>query len=227
MAIVLFVLAFWVAQNLAVAQSSLQKTQAHQSESALPNELSIAGAPFMGEEKAPITLIEFTDYQCPYCRRHYRKTMPQLVHYFIKSGKVKYVIRDFPVTRIHPFAAKAAEATHCAGDEGKYWEMRALLFQNQRNLHLPDLIARAEKLGLDRAAFEHCLEGGSYAEQVRRDFRSGLEIGVPGTPSFVLGLTDPEDPENVEVKKMLRGAKPFSAFRDAIEDLAAESLGEN
>ena len=96
--------------------------------------VSVADNPILGQHDAPITLIEFSDYQCPFCQRFFQTTFPVLKTEYIDAGKLRYVFRDFPLDSIHPQARKAAEAGHCAGDQGKYWEMHDLLFQNQRAL---------------------------------------------------------------------------------------------
>ena len=122
---------------------------------------------------------------------------------------------DLPLERIHPLAFKAAEATHCAGEQGKYWEMHDRLFANQRAL--ADLAPHAAALGLDAGAFSACLESGRHADAVRADMAEARKAGATGTPSFVLAKTDPTDPKRVSGIAFLRGAQPFSAFEAQIE----------
>ncbi len=188
-----------------------------------PTELTIAGSPFLGQENAVVTLIEFTDYQCPFCRRHSASTKPQLVKDYVETGKLRYVMREFPIASIHPNATKAAEAALCARDQGKYWEMQDVFFQNQRKLAPEDLKAHAEGLGLDMVRFRDCLDGGKYTQRVRNDLRDGMKAGIRGTPSFFLGLTDPDDPSKIRATKMLRGAQLYAAFKRAIDALLAEA----
>ena len=121
-----------------------------------------------------------------------------------------------PLERIHPLAFKASEATHCAEDQGKYWEMHARLFENQKALE--PWSGHAEALGLDVAAFDSCMSSGKYAEAVRKDMAVAQQAGATGTPSFVLALTDPDDPTKVEGLVFLRGAQPFPAFKSAIDN---------
>ncbi len=188
-----------------------------------PQDLSIAEAPYLGEAEATVTLVEFTDYQCPYCRRHSLMTKPRLVKDYVETGKLKYVLREFPIASIHPRATKAAEAALCAGDQGKYWDMSKAFFANQRKLAPEDLKAHAEGFGLDMASFSECLDGGKYAERLRKDFKDGATVGVRGTPTFFLGLTDPADPTKIRATKTLRGAQSYAAFKRAIDELIAQA----
>ena len=180
--------------------------------------LSVDGAPFKGDKNAKVTLVDFTDYQCPFCARHVRETWPQIEKDYISTGKVKYVVRDFPIESIHPHAFKAAEATHCAGEQGKYWEIHDRLFADQKALALKDLPPHAQTLGLDVPKFQQCLESGRHAAKVRKDLADGQKAGVTGTPSFFLGLTEPNDSQ-VKVQKSLKGAQPYAAFKEAIDSL--------
>lgn len=133
----------------------------------------------------------------------------------MKTGKLRYVVRDFPLESIHPHATKAAEASHCAGDQGKYWEMHDLLFANQRALGASDLPGHARTLGLDAKKFQDCLDGGAHAARVRRDLADGQKAGVRGTPTFFLGVI--EGNGKVRVVQVLRGAQPATAFKTAID----------
>lgn len=159
----------------------------------------------LGDPNAPVTIIEFSDYQCPFCQRHYLQTHPQLIENYVDTGKVKIVFRDFPLTSIHPQAQKAAEAAECVGDQGgdeAYYEMHDLLFENQNNLGQDNLIALADSLGYDIA---DCLESGEFASEVTKDTNDAQAAGGRGTPYFVIN------------GKPLSGAQPYSAFQQAIE----------
>ena len=136
---------------------------------------------------------------------------------YIQTGKVKYVSRDLPLKSIHPLAMKAAEATHCAGDQGKYWEMHDRLFANQRELARPDLSKHAQALGLDMAAFDQCVDTGKSAARIRKDMAEAQSLQVSGTPTFFLGLTDPTGSPIKGVR--MTGAQPYQTFKDAIERL--------
>jgi protein-disulfide isomerase len=180
--------------------------------------LSIDGAHVKGDKNAPLTLIEFTDFQCPFCGRHFKNTLPQLETDYIKTGKVKYVLRDFPLESLHQNAFKAAEAADCAGEQGKYWEMHDQLFENQHALEPAKLPGYAKAAGLDVDKFNQCLESGKYADQIRKELAEGQQAGVTGTPSFFIGLTDPKSSE-VKVARTIKGAQAFGSFKAAIDSL--------
>src|SRR5690349_18876426 len=115
--------------------------------------VTTANSPALGRRDAPVTIVEFSDYECPFCRQFVSATLPTLKSTYVDAGKVRYVFRDFPLEQLHPHARKAAEAAHCAGEQGKYWEMHDLLFQNQQALGTDDLAGYAGRLGVDAATF--------------------------------------------------------------------------
>src|SRR5205823_6444165 len=154
--------------------------------------IGVGGRPSRGSDTAALTLVEFSDYQCPFCGRHARETYPQIQRDYVSTGKLKYVFRDFPLEAIHPNAFKAAEAAHCAGVQGKYWEMHDRLFANQSALFPAQLFLHAQALGLDPQSFRQCLDSGQYAAEIRKDLEDGQKAGVTGTPAFILGLTASE-----------------------------------
>jgi protein-disulfide isomerase len=166
--------------------------------------------------------VEFTDYQCPFCSRHFQQTWPRLEQEFVNTGKVKFVLRDMPLEAIHPQALKAAEAARCAGDQGKYWEMHDRLFTNQNALARKDLTAHAQALGLDVAVFDKCVDSAKYTVKVRNDIIEAARGGGRGTPVFFLGLTEPSGTE-LKAVRIIRGAQSYAAFKDAIEPLLAEA----
>ena len=144
--------------------------------------------------------------------------MPQIEKEYIATGKLKYVVRDFPLEAIHKDAFKAAEAAHCAGDQGQYWEMHTRLFANQRALGPKDLPQHAQAQGLDVPKFQQCLDSGKYAARIRKDLEDGQKAGITGTPGFLFGLTEPNDPK-VKVLRVLKGAQPYASFKDTIDSL--------
>lgn len=137
----------------------------------------------------------------------------------MKTGKVQYAVREFPLESIHPQAFKAAEAALCAGEQGKYWEMHGQLFANQRALAPADLASYAQGLGLDQAKFVQCLEGGRHAPRVRGDLADGQRAGMTGTPTFFIGVADGKGA--VKIVQTLRGAQPYAAFKSAIDNVLA------
>ena len=144
-----------------------------------------------------------------------RDTYPQIDSQYIKTGKIRYALMDLPLERIHKLAFKAAEATYCAKDQGKYWEMHTRLFQNQRALE--PWSGHAEAVGLDVAAFNSCMESNKHAEAIRADMREASKVGITGTPGFVLAKTDPKDPTKVKGLTFIRGAQPFAKFKTEID----------
>jgi protein-disulfide isomerase len=183
--------------------------------------LSIDGAPFLGDPQAKVVLIEFSDYHCQFCARHSGETLPQILAEYVKTGKVRYVFRDFPIEQLHPQAFKAHEAAYCAGDQGKYWEMHGRLFAHQNVQATPkELAAQAQVLGLNGSRFQECLDSGRHAARIRTSQVEGLAAGVSGTPSFFLGAVAPSD-SKVRALRSFRGTQPYAAFKEAIDGLLA------
>ncbi|MBI2579631.1 MAG: DsbA family protein [Candidatus Aenigmarchaeota archaeon] len=165
-------------------------------------------APVLGDSNAKVTIIEYSDYECPFCGRFYTQTEGLLRSEYIDTGKAKLVYKDFPLSSIHPTAQKAAEAARCAGEQGKYWEMHDLLFEKQDEwapLGAAKLRDYATGLGLDAAAYNSCLDTGKYASAVQKDFNEGSSFGVSGTPSFFINGFQ------------IVGAQPYSVFKQIID----------
>ncbi|MGI0016150.1 MAG: DsbA family protein [Nitrososphaera sp.] len=178
--------------------------------------LSVVDDPFKGDQNAKVILIEFSDYQCPFCYRFFKESLPTMEQEYISTGKVKYVFRDFPIESIHKDAFKAAEAANCAGEEGKYWEMHDRLFQNQNQLATGELPKHAKAIGLNVSTFQQCIGSGRQATEIRRDMEDGQKAGVQGIPTFFRGTQD-SDTQAVKVLRMIIGAQPYAQFKDAIE----------
>jgi protein-disulfide isomerase len=186
-----------------------------------PTIVSLEGGAAKGNNNAKLTLVEFTDYQCPFCSRHFRDTLPQIDSEYVKTGKVRYVLREFPLESIHPKAFKAAEAANCAGEQGKYWEMHDRLFGNQNGLGVDQLPSHAQVIGLDAVKFKSCLDSGTYTAKIRNDLTEAQKAGVNGTPTFFIGLSDPKSSE-IKAVKMIVGAQNYAAFKAAIDSLLAQ-----
>ena len=187
-----------------------------------PTEVSIGDAPVLGAADATVTLVEFSDYDCPFCRRHKDQVMPDLVKNFVDTGKLKYVMREFPLA-MHANAKGASQAALCAGDQGEYWQMHDKMFANQRKLGVENLKTFAVELGLDSTAFDTCMDDGKYAKQISADLTTGGRMGITGTPAFVLGLTDPKDPNKANVTQFISGAQSLEKFTQVIEDLLKQA----
>ena len=127
-------------------------------------------------------------------------------------------MRDLPLESIHPNAFKAAEASHCAADQGKYWEMHDRLFANQQQLDRAQLTAHAKALGLNAAAFDQCVDGGKYAARLRKDIEEAQRVGVTATPTFLVGVLDGGHLKNVHV---IRGAQPYASMKPVIDEVLA------
>ena len=181
--------------------------------------LDLGGRPSKGEGTANLILVEFLDYQCPYCGRFSRETMPQIDKEYIQTGKVRYVVVNLPLDAMHKSAFKAAEAAACAGEQGKFWEMHERLFNNQETID--EWKSHAEAVGLDVAKFQECLDSGRQAAQIRSDIAEAHSAGVTGTPSFFLAYTDPKTTTIKTVTKLV-GSQPYAAFKTAIDRQLAE-----
>jgi len=166
-------------------------------------EIDVEGRPSQGPEDAKVTIVEFTDYQCPFCSRYYKETYPKLLEAY--ERRVRYVVRNFPISSIHPLAQGAAEAAECAHDQGKFWKYHDVLFENQNALDLPSLKRYAAQVGLDRERFDACMREGEKAAVVRKDLEDGRRYGVRGTPTFFVN------------GQFLAGAKPLDEFRAVID----------
>ena len=165
--------------------------------------IDAAGGPARGPESAPVTIVEYADYQCPYCTRA-NAALKQVEERY--AGKVRIVFRDFPLTQIHPNAAKAAEAGACANEQGKFWPMHDRLFANQTKLAVPDLKQHATDLGLDAEAFGTCLDSGKHAADIKKSVEEGQRLGLSGTPSFFIN------------GRLLVGAQPYESFAQVIDE---------
>jgi len=166
-------------------------------------EVSAEGAPFKGPPSAPITIVEFSDFQCSYCKRVLTVLNQVLEHY---PNEVKLAFRDFPILNIHPQAQKAAEAAHCAAEQGKFWEYHDLLFEKQEAIPTTDFSEHAKTLGLDLTNFRACLDSQKYKEKVERNYADGVNAGVSGTPAFFIN------------GRLVSGAQPLEAFKSAIDE---------
>jgi protein-disulfide isomerase len=200
-------------QDLREAQRELVTEMASNRNAAV---VDVAGAPSRGSASALVALVEFTDYECPFCIRHFTQTMPRLDATYVQTGRVLYIFQDFPVDALHPAAIRAHEAGRCAADQGRFWELHATLF-SPAGSHTPELLEkRAAEAGLKMEAYRECVSTGRYTDAVKRSVRNGQALGIQGTPSFVIGVRDP-NANQVRVLQAISGAQPFETFARAIE----------
>lgn len=176
----------------------------------------------MGDPNAPITITEYSDYQCPYCQHFWANTEEQLVQAYVITGKVHYVYRSFGEF-IGAESRAAAEAAYCAADQGQFWAMHDMIFNNQTGENVgafttQNLDTMAEVVGLDMTTFKSCLDSGKYSSRVTQDGIDGQSAGIQATPSFVVSYV-----VNGETKtQIIQGAEPFSTFQSTIDAALAE-----
>ena len=182
-----------------------------------PVKISIDNDPIIGNHDAPITIVEFSDFQCPFCARFNAQTLPSILEEYIEQGKVKLVFRDFPIQSIHPNALPASVAAECANDQNKFKEMHDILFEKQSEwskLETADALSLfsqyASGMQLDQEVFDSCLTSGEHISEIKNDLDDGREYGVTGTPGFFVG--------NDEIGFVeLKGAQPFDSFKKVID----------
>ena len=181
--------------------------------------VGLGTTPSLGRSDAPIVMVEFTDYQCPFCQRFHLSVFEELKKQYVDTGKIRYVSRDLPLP-MHPNAMSAANAARCAGEQNKdkFWEMRHRLIQNANQLGTDKYSALADELKLDRSGFQACLAADKFKPQIEKDMAEAGLAGIGGTPSFVIGRAVGETVDGVKVV----GAQPFGVFDVRLK----EALGQ-
>jgi len=171
----------------------------------------------LGSTEAPVTVVEFTDYQCPYCLKFVNNTFPKLKEQFIDTGKVRWVVRDMPLG-FHKNARKAAQAAHCAGEQDKFWEMRTALFLNAKKLEEENLPTYAQTIGLDMTAFDSCLASDRHLAEIDKSAQDAGTVQITGTPTFVVGKASSDWVEGNRVV----GARDYKVFDENIRKMLEE-----
>ena len=179
--------------------------------------ISADNDPIIGNSNAPITIIEFSDFQCPFCAKFHIETLPKITDEYIKEGKVKLVFRDFPIQSIHSNALLASVAAECANEQGRFKEMHDKLFENQNewNSKNTDNVIilfnqYSLEMGIEKEKFDSCLKNGKYIKEIQKDLDDGRTYGITGTPGFFIG--------NDKIGFIeLKGAHPFENFKDVID----------
>jgi protein-disulfide isomerase len=182
--------------------------------------IDIAGAAVKGAPSARVAIIEFSDYECPFCSRHALNTLPELAKEYIDTGKIRYVFRNLPLESIHPNAMRAAVAAECAGEQGKYWQLHDRMFANPRALDATSLLNHGKAEGLDVTRFQQCISSDKYNAKIRADLVESGRVGATSTPSFFVAVLTPGSSQARAVR-MIRGAHPYPTFKAAIDSVLA------
>jgi protein-disulfide isomerase len=214
-AAVLVVAAVIAAAAVAVLAPGAARAQADESSAMV--EMHLGALEYaLGRPDAPLTVVEFTDYQCPYCRRFQAETWPRFKRDWIDTGKVRFIVRDLPLD-IHSAARPAAEAAHCAGEQGQFWRMHDLLLGMQADLSVKGIDGYARTAGLDLNRFHACLAAHKYSADIARNIAEANRLDLDGTPSFIIGRTA----DGVLTGQRVAGVMPYADFNAGLSALLA------
>ncbi|KKR10820.1 MAG: DSBA oxidoreductase [Candidatus Woesebacteria bacterium GW2011_GWA1_39_21] len=209
--------------TVAGTQANNQGPAAAQPQQPTKGVVSVDDDPVLGDKDAPVTIVEFSDYECPFCKRHFDDTYPQLIKKYIETGKAKLVFRDFPLSFHDPMATKEAVAANCAKEQGgdkKYFEFHDEIFKrtvsNGNGLDDAKIAAIATDLRLNISSFNTCLSNKAMEDEVKKDIADGTAAGVSGTPTFLIGKTTKDGKVEGD---LVVGAQPFAAFQAVIDPL--------
>ncbi len=208
-----------VAASVAVAVAALapEEVRAQADESSQMVEMRLGALEYaLGRPDAPLTVVEFTDYQCPYCRRFQAETWPRLKRDWIDTGQVRFIVRDLPL-EIHSAARPAAEAAHCAGEQGRFWRMHDLLLGVQADLSPKGIDGFARTIGLDMKRFDACVAAHKYSADIARNLAEADRLELNGTPSFIIGRMV----NGVLTGERVAGALPYDDFNAGLKALLA------
>lgn len=205
-----------IALVLLVGAGTSGRAAAQQGDTVAP--ISLDGAS-RGSANARVVLLEFSDFECPFCGRHARDTAPQIERDYIATGKVRQVFRHYPIERIHPHAFKAAQTAECARQQGRFWEMHARLFSNQAAMADANLLNHAKALGLDTDAFKLCVTAPATTAKIRSDIMAGAREQITGTPAFFIGTVEKDG--RLKVLRRVNGAAGYGAFKQVFDALLA------
>jgi protein-disulfide isomerase len=206
--------------QLTEVRKSLQRIERKQAERgrrpSVPKTASAPtkGRPTLGAPDAGITVVEFTDYQCPFCSRFATTTFDRIRQAYIDTGKVRWVVLDMPLS-FHKEALMASQAAHCANEQGRFWEFRALMYQNQDKLQAEHLAEYARQTGIEVESFNQCLNSDRFDAVIEKDRQEAVKQQITGTPTFVIGRTTPD----VITGKRIVGAQAYRVFSSEIDRL--------
>jgi len=208
--------------ELKAIRQAVEKMQPPQQQAAAPDDkVSYKLAPggfSMGDAKAPLVMVEYTDFQCPFCQQFHNTAFAQIKANYIDTGKIRFVSRDFPLD-FHDNARRAATAGRCAAEQGKFWEMRHVMIINASALKEDNLTTYAGNIKIDVPKFKSCLDSDKYKAQIDKDIAEGGVAGIQGTPSFVIGRLDNDKLEGVR----LVGAMPYDQFDAKIQQMLEQA----
>jgi protein-disulfide isomerase len=179
--------------------------------------LSLAGAVVRGDAHAPLAIIEYSDFSCPFCRQFATQTLTSLEERYIRPGRVLFAYRPLPLESLHPLALRAAQAAECANRQGRFWEMHDRLLQNDRTAAGGDFVEHARSLGLNAETFTECFAKDEVSNAIRRDVAEAKKLRITGTPTFLVGVVLPDG--RVRIRRRLFGARSLQDFADVIEPL--------
>jgi protein-disulfide isomerase len=198
----------------------LEKQQAQapqaQGEQVVKAKVNLEGFAMLGSKEAPLTIVEFTDYQCPFCQRFHTTSFVELKKNYIDTGKVRFYSRDMPLD-FHPNAMRAAQAARCASEQGRFWTLRDVMGSNPDKLDLDSLVADVTNLKMDVKAFRACVESEKYKSAVQTDVMEAMKIGANGTPTFVVGKSTPDGVDG----ELMVGAQPYPMFDQKLQELGS------
>jgi protein-disulfide isomerase len=187
-----------------------------QEEQIVKAKLNLEGFEMLGSKQAPLTIVEFTDYQCPFCQRFHTTSFGDLKKNYIDTGKVRFYSRDLPLD-FHPNAMRAAQAARCANDQGQFWKLRDVMGANPNKLDMDSLLADAADLKMDVSAFRGCVESEKYKNAVQTDVMEAMKIGATGTPTFVVGKSTADGVDG----ELMVGAQPYPMFDQKLKELGS------
>lgn len=179
--------------------------------------MSLERGPWRGATSAKVAVVEYSDFECPFCAKFENGTYRTVVKPYVEAGRVRFVFRHFPLERRHPAAFRAAEAAECSDRQGRFWEMHDVLFAPGQRLDVPGLFAKVKKIGISSDRFAECMKGQASA-RIRQDIAEARAFGITATPSFLFGVVDP-DGRRLKVVRRESGAVPAEAFVAILEQL--------
>ena len=174
----------------------------------------LTGVSMLGSKDAPLTIVEFTDYQCPFCQRFHVSAYPEIKKNYIDTGKVRFFSKDLPLD-FHPNAMRAAQAAHCAAEQGKFWELRDMMGANPDKLDMGHIIGFAAGLKLDTEKIQECVNSDKYKDRVQGDVTEAMRLGASGTPAFIVGKSTGNGVDG----ELVVGALPYSMFDQKLRDV--------